>query len=108
MYIHVYEVCQCKYSVSVPLPPGVIPGRRGEVWSLLIQLYQERCPALAPPSPPSHSLTLSQLCQKSTDHENSIKMDLGKITVRLRVLHADFYLETFKLGVVIKMKSCDR
>lgn len=81
---------------------GVIPGRRGEVWSLLIQLYQERHPSLPPSSPLSHSLTLSQLCQKTTDHENSIKMDLGKNTVRLHILHAEFYQEMFDL---VKMKS---
>ena len=66
----------CKHTQFSLLIPGVTPGRRGEVWSFLIQQYQERHPSH--PIHPSHPHTLTQLCQMGTDFENAIHMDLGK------------------------------
>jgi TBC1 domain-containing protein 4 len=58
---------------------GVTPARRGEVWSLLIQLYQDTHPCIppSPPAPPS-PLSFTELCQESTEYENAIRMDLGR------------------------------
>lgn len=55
---------------------GVSPGKRGEVWSFLIQQYQDSHPSH--PLPPSHPNSLSELCQRKTDFENAIHMDLGE------------------------------
>ena len=55
---------------------GVTPTRRGEVWSLLIQLYRDKHPSHPPP--PSPTLSLSQLSQERTDYDNAIIMDLGE------------------------------
>ena len=58
------------------LVSGVSPGKRGEVWSFLIQQYQDSHPSH--PLPPSHPHSLSELCQRKTDFENAIHMDLGE------------------------------
>ena len=80
MHVHVHVYTRLWF-----LGSGVIPARRGEVWSLLIQLYQEKHPS-HPPHPPI-TRTLSQLCQETTEYEGTIQLDLGQLVTLYVQIH---------------------